>query len=121
MLALLKALFGPAGDRISPQDAVARLNRGAVLVDVREAGEFAAAHVQGAIHVPLAQLRAGGATLLDARLPAGAREVVLACQSGVRSRIAQSSLSGRDARAYFNLTGGMNAWQASGLPVVRRS
>ena len=121
MFGLLKSLVSPAGAQLSPDEAATRLRHDAVLVDVREAGEFAAVHVKGAVHLPLGQLRAGGPALLDARLPPATREVVLVCQSGLRSRIAQSSLSGKDGRTYFNLTGGMNAWQARGLPSVRRA
>ena len=120
MLGMLKALFGRRGAQASPQKAVACLNHGAALVDVREQGEFARGHVQGACNIPLGELRAGGTALLDARLPAGTREVVLVCQSGMRSRVAQAILSGDPARTYVNLAGGMGAWQSHGLPVVRR-
>jgi rhodanese-related sulfurtransferase len=119
MLGLLKAVFGRRGAQVSPQDAVAYLNRGAALVDVREKGEFARGYAYGACNIPLGELRAGGAALLDARLPAGTREVVLVCQSGMRSRVAQSALSGKDARIYLNLAGGMGSWQRHGLPTVR--
>ena len=61
----------------------------------------------------------GGTVLLDAHLPAGTHEVVLVCQSGMRSRVAQAILSGDPARTYLNLAGGMAAWQSHGLPIVR--
>lgn len=119
MLDVLRALFGRRGPQVSPQEAVACLNRGAALVDVREQGEFARGHVQGALNIPLGELRAGGTALLDGRLPAGTREVVLVCQSGLRSRVAQAILSGEPARTCLNLAGGMAAWQSHGLPTVR--
>ena len=119
MLDMLKSLFGRRGAHASPQEAVACLNRGAALVDVREQGEFARGHVRGALNIPLGELRAGGTALLDARLPAGTHEVVLVCQSGMRSRVAQAILSGDPARTYLNLAGGMAAWQSHGLPIVR--
>nr|WP_298149426.1 rhodanese-like domain-containing protein [uncultured Pseudoxanthomonas sp.] len=119
MLDVLKALFGRRGAQVSPQEAVACLNRGAALVDVREHGEFARGHAHGACNIPLGELRAGGTALLDARLPAGTREVVLVCQSGLRSRMAQAILSGEPARTCLNLAGGMAAWQSHGLPIVR--
>lgn len=120
MIALLKALFGVGAPQVSPRDAVQRMNRGAALVDVREAGEFAAGHVRGACHIPLGDLRAGGPALLDARLPAATTEILLICQSGMRSRLAQSGLAGKDARTYLNIAGGMSAWRAHGLPVSRQ-
>ena len=60
MLGMLKSLFGRRGAQASPQEAVACLNRGAILVDMREQGEFARGHVQGALNIPLGELRAGG-------------------------------------------------------------
>ena len=120
MIAMLKTLFGVGAAQVSPRDAVQRMNQGAALVDVREAGEFAGGHVRGAYHIPLAELRAGGPALLDTRLPAAATEILLICQSGMRSRLAQSSLVGKDARTYLNVAGGMSAWRAESLPVSRQ-
>lgn len=119
MIGILKALLGVGGEQIGPREAVQRINRGAVLVDVRESGEFAAGHAADAIHLPLGHIRAHGANALDVcRVPEGA-EILLVCQSGMRSRVAQSSLA-KDARhRYVNVDGGMAAWAASGLPVVR--
>lgn len=51
----------------------------ALLVDVREADEYAAGHLQGALHIPLAQL----ASHLEAL---EGRDVVLYCKSGSRAR-----------------------------------
>ncbi len=120
MIGILKSLFGiAAGEQIGVHEAVRRLNDGALLIDVRERGEFAAGHAPQARHLPLAQARAGHAALHAAlQLPTGTREVLLICQSGARSRLAQSALSGADACRYVNVSGGMAAWAAAGLPVT---
>ena len=119
MIGLLKALLGMSGEQVGPREAVQRINRGAVLVDVREPGEFAAGHAADAVHLPLGRIRAQGAGALDAcPVPEGAK-VLLVCQSGMRSRIAQSSLAKDARRRYVTVDGGMAAWAASGLPVVR--
>ena len=113
------------GDRTAPLvdggvRGVTWLDDGSVvLLDVRPEDEFALGHLPGALNIPLGELRASGTALLDARLPAGTREVVLVCQSGMRSRVAQAILSGDPARTYLNLAGGMAAWQSHGLPIVR--
>lgn len=90
-------------NRLSTED-------GALLLDVREPGEWAAGHAPQATHMPL------GALDPD-RLPAD-RVVVAVCRSGNRSGAAARRLrsAGVDVR---NLAGGMNAWAAAGLPVVR--
>ena len=40
MIGWLKGLFGGGGEDIGPQEAVRRINQGALLVDVREPDEF---------------------------------------------------------------------------------
>ncbi len=82
----------------------------AVLVDVREQDEWDAGHVEGALHIPLADLPAR----LD-DLPDG--EVVVVCRSGGRSAraVAWLSQNGYDA---VNLDGGMGAWAEAGRPMV---
>lgn len=80
------------------------------LVDVRESHEWSAGHAPGAVHVPLGELRPD-------RLPAAERLLCI-CRSGARSSRAVAALrnAGYDA---VNVDGGMNAWHAHGLPVVR--
>ena len=65
-LALIPVFIGFVFSLLRPRPAVTRdlvcqalqkLNAGAVLLDVREPGEFAAGHVRGAVNVPLAELR----------------------------------------------------------------
>ncbi len=79
---------------------------GLLLIDVRDAQEFAADHIDGAQHVPLAEL---GQRLGE--LPAD-RQVVFVCRSGVRSLRACQLASGAGLRAIGHLEGGMLAWQA---------
>lgn len=81
----------------------------ALLLDVREDGEWAAGHAPGAVH-----LRLG---LLAEQRPEGGRRIVAVCRSGARSARATEVLNqwGYDA---VNLAGGMQAWAAAGLPVV---
>jgi rhodanese-related sulfurtransferase len=90
------------------QQAVAE---GAVLLDVREREEWRAGHAPQARHVVLSQLEDH---LGD--LPAD-RPIVTVCRSGRRSAIAAKLLT-RHGHTATNLTGGMNAWAAAGLPVV---
>lgn len=83
-----------------------------ILLDVRQPEEWAAAHVEGASHLPLGEL---GAALGE--LPADVPIYVL-CHSGGRSAQATVFLeqSGYEAT---NIDGGITAWIESGLPVVR--
>lgn len=95
---------------LDPDEAAALLDRGdAVLLDVREPGEWAAGHAPAAAHVPLGLLDAGS-------VPAD-RPVVAVCRSGNRSGRAADLLADAGIRVH-NLVGGMQAWAAAGRPVV---
>lgn len=102
------------GDRtvsqISVTELAPRLNTVSV-IDVRNATEFAAGHIPGALHIPLGHLadRAG-------EIPPG-RPIVVQCQSGGRSSIAASVLEQLGAPDIINLSGGITAWSAAGLPI----
>jgi rhodanese-related sulfurtransferase len=93
----------------TPTDAHARAD-GVVLLDVREIEEWAAGHAPGAVHVPLSRLTP------DA-VPSGATVLCL-CRSGNRSGRATEALRNHGIDA-LNVAGGMHAWAAAGLPVVR--
>ncbi|WP_326593445.1 rhodanese-like domain-containing protein [Streptomyces sp. NBC_01294] len=103
---------GPA--RVTPADAHQRArDEGAVLLDVRERAEWTAGHAPGAVHAPFSALLAGAALPRDAE----GRSLMVICRSGHRSRQAARLLTERGAEA-VDVTGGMNAWAAAGLPVV---
>lgn len=98
-----------ANPEITPADAATR-PAGVMLLDVREHDEWNAGHAPGAHHIPLGELH-------PKAIPTGT-SVMCACRAGGRSSSATSMLrsAGIDAK---NITGGMNAWSAAGLPVVR--
>jgi rhodanese-related sulfurtransferase len=84
----------------------------AVLLDVREPDEWSAVRAPGALHIPMRQL----STSAD-RLPMS-RTIVCICHVGGRSAVVADALvdAGYDA---VNVAGGMDAWEAAGLPVER--
>lgn len=81
------------------------------VVDVRARSEWEAGHLSGVPNIPLGQL----ADRLD-ELPRD-EPLVLHCQSGARSAIASSVLQAHGFSNVANMTGGIVAWTASGLPV----
>lgn len=95
---------------LTVHDVFARLQQ-AQLVDVREDSEVAQGHIPGTIHIPLGQLPARLGEIDPARA------VIAICRSGNRSGRATQFLTsaGYDCD---NMTGGMLAWQAAGLPTV---
>ena len=97
------------GDLSTPKDVFDRLGE-IQLVDCREQYEWDAGRVEGAIFIPLNQIMAGGGDL-DQSKP-----VVVVCRSGNRSELATMMLQARGYDAH-NLEGGMEGWQAEGLPI----
>lgn len=111
MLKFIRRLTGASGpESVSVAQAQALIRQGAVLLDVRSAGERRAAHIPGSLHIPLDELPGRLSTL-----PAG-KTVVCQCASGNRSAHAARILAGAgiDTR---NLRGGIGAWRAAGLPL----
>jgi rhodanese-related sulfurtransferase len=87
------------------------VEQGAILLDVREDHEWQAGHAPEATHLPMSRI---GASV--AELPAD-RLIVCVCHVGARSAAVAEALNNAGYSA-TNLAGGMNAWEAAGLPVV---
>ena len=99
---------------VTPAEAAALLEDGAVLLDVREAHEWRAGHAPKARHIPLAALATRMRELPERRT------LVTVCHSGMRSARAAVLLA-RSGREVVNLRGGMMAWRRAGLPLVTPS
>ncbi len=87
------------------------------VIDVRSPSEFETVHLVGARNLPLDELEGRIDEVRD--IVADGREVVLLCRTQNRSRQAQSRLSTLGLPALPVVVGGMQAWQAEGLPVVQ--
>ncbi|MGH8976541.1 MAG: rhodanese-like domain-containing protein [Acidimicrobiia bacterium] len=83
-----------------------------VLLDVREPDEWEAGHAPGARWIPLAELDRA-----RTEVPFN-KHIVCVCRSGARSARAAEALISWGFEA-MNMVGGMRAWEAAGLPVVR--
>ena len=80
------------------------------LIDVRESWEHQAFHI-GGILVPL------GTLIENMEKVSKNKVVVFYCQKGIRSQIAIQRLQLKSGfENLFNLSGGMDAWKAAGLP-----
>lgn len=111
---LRRATGGPS---VSPSQATQLINReDAVVLDVREPGEYGAGHILGARNVPFSRIDSGGAELAGKRKD---RPVILCCESGNRSARAAALLKAQGYTRVLNLSGGIAAWQQAGLPVEK--
>lgn len=85
------------------------------LLDVRTTGEYESVHIRGAYNVPLDTLSEH-----SREIRASVQEpIVLVCQSGQRARRAEEALKAAGLENLHVLEGGIAAWIAAGLPVVR--
>lgn len=100
--------------RITPAQATQLINRrGAVVVDVRGADEFATGHLVGALNLPGAELGAVPAALRDKTVP-----VIVVCRSGVRADGGCAALQKAGYAEVYNLDGGVEGWLQAGYPLA---
>jgi rhodanese-related sulfurtransferase len=98
---------------ISPERAAELVRNGAVLIDVREADEYAREHIPGARHHAL--------TRINVANPAkdGDDVLIFHCRSGARTKGHAPKLAAatQNCEAYI-LDGGLESWKKAGLPVA---
>ncbi len=84
-----------------------------ILIDVREASEYAGAHIAGSRHLPLSSLHM-------AQLPdRDGKNVVVSCATGKRSVMAAQGRLAAHYGGVYNLDGGLSAWQLAGYDIAR--
>lgn len=86
---------------------------GLVVLDVREADEWAAGHIDGAVHIPLGDLpeRLGEFVELEPE------QTLIVCKGGGRSARAVAYL-GQQGYDVVNLIDGMLGWERAGRAMV---
>ncbi len=87
----------------------------ALLLDVRTPAEFAEAHIAGSVLHPLGSLSVEEVK----RLAEGKNACVVICRSGNRARQAAAALCQHNIPQLQILAGGIQAWEAAGLPLNR--
>ena len=102
---------------ITPAELQQLAHSGAIdLLDVRTPGEFATAHVPGALPAPLDTLDA--AAFLKAR-GEQSKPIYVLCQTGGRARKAIEKFERAGFDGCVLVEGGTQAWMDAGLPVIR--
>ena len=114
---LLWSLAKGGGNGISPAEATLLVNReDAVVLDVREAGEWNGGHIPNAHHIALAQLDKRMVELEKFK----GRPIVVYGASGGRSISAIAALKRAGFEKVFNLSGGVGAWTDANLPLTTK-
>lgn len=101
---------------VSPTEAVLLMNRTKTLVlDVRDAEEFATGHIQGAKNIPLSELENRVKEIEKFK----SKTVLVHCQKGMRSNSACKMLSGHAFTELHQLGGGLDKWIEAKMPLVK--
>ena len=103
--------------RISVAEAKAKLDDGsAVMVDVRDPGEYAEVHADGVRLIPVNTVVSEVQQIRDY---AGNKEVMFICRSGQRSALAAefAVAGGLSDIELYNVEGGTLAWVEAELPL----
>ncbi len=88
-----------------------------VLVDVREADEFAAGHLSGAMHISRGMLEFKFSA--NPALQPRDLKIVLYCKTSGRAALAAAVLHDMGYLNVQSIAGGFDAWAAAGKPVAK--
>ncbi|MFZ2217090.1 MAG: rhodanese-like domain-containing protein [Rhodoferax sp.] len=104
---------------VTVADADRAIQEANVVLDVREADEFAAGHLPGAIHASRGMLE----FKLSSHPELSARDlkIVLYCKTSGRAALAACALQDMGYLHVTSIAGGFDAWSAAGKPVVKPS
>ncbi|MDQ4027449.1 MAG: rhodanese-like domain-containing protein [Actinomycetota bacterium] len=109
--------------RLHPEEALAAMKQGALLIDVRcESDRTSTGGIRGALNIPLTVLEWRLDSASETRHPdiAGTdRRVILICAQGYSSSLAARRLHELGFHDATDVIGGFEAWAEHGLPVER--
>jgi rhodanese-related sulfurtransferase len=96
---------------VTPEEAERRQQGGTMLIDVREADEFAKEHAKEAVHISKGALE----MRIEEKAPDAATPIVLYCGGGNRSALAAENLQRMGYTNVASMIGGFKEWKAKGL------
>ena len=115
MLVWPLVMRGSRAGSVSAAQAVHMINREkAVVVDVSEPAEYAAAHVAGSRSVPFGNHESSKDLPSNKALP-----LILVCPTGARASRAAATLRKLGYEKAVPLAGGLAAWREANLPIEK--
>jgi len=104
------------GPWVSPAQATNMINReDALVLDVRDPGEFGTGYLLGAKNLPLERVESGAGDVAKKK----DASIIVYCDTGDRAAKAAAALKKQGYSKVANLSGGIGAWKQAGLPVER--
>ena len=109
---------GGGVENLTPSQATLLMNReDALVLDVRETGEWSSGHITGARHITLAQLEKRMSEIEKFK----DRPIIVVCATGNRSSSACGQLKKGGFEKVFSLGGGISGWAEANLPLTKKS
>lgn len=104
-------------DHISQTNLLSRLEtqQPFVLLDVRTPSEYAEGHIPGAINIDFKQLKNRLSELKQFQNST----IIVYCETGIRARVAEVTLSQAGFTSILHLEGHMSAWRSNSLPLAK--
>jgi len=104
------------GPWVDTTRAIVLINRqDALVLDVRDPGDYGAGHILGAKNLPLARVEEGAGEIAKRK----DRPVIVYDEDGQRTAKAAAALKRQGFTQVANLSGGIGAWRQAGLPVEK--
>jgi rhodanese-related sulfurtransferase len=102
---------------VSLGDAPQAIQNADILLDVREADEYASGHIPGAIHMSrgMLEFKLSGNPALSAR----DLKIVLYCKTSGRAALAAKALHEMGYQHVQSISGGFDAWIEAGNPIAK--
>ena len=115
--ALLWLSLAPRGRLASPLQATQMINRGksTAVIDVRTADAFAVGHLRDAKSIPLADLGNRSGELDKSKI----KTIIVVDHDGKDADKAARLLKAAGFEDIYGLEGGIAAWTAAGLPLIK--
>ena len=112
---IMRKVRGVTG--VTPNQALQLMNDGdAVVLDIREIGEFKDGHIPGAQNMSMGALKDRLGELEKFK----GKPMVVYCGTGTRSQSACNLLKKNGYDSVHNLTGGLAAWRNASLPTKKK-
>jgi rhodanese-related sulfurtransferase len=104
-------------NEVALADATQAIQDADVLLDVREADEYASGHIPGAVHISrgLLEFRLSN----DPDLSARDLKIILYCKNSGRAALACKALHEMGYLHVQSIAGGVEAWVEAGNPIVK--
>lgn len=116
---LLVKAAGRGAKEVGTAEAVQLINRrDALVIDVRDGGEFAQGHIANAKHIPLNELADRASRDLEKFKN---RPIVITDNTGTRAGTAAKLLEKAGFAEVVALRGGLTAWEQASMPIAKKS